>query len=195
VDDLSSRMAWHYEVKQRLALKAIEDVQDNETVMIESGSCCALVALALMSERKGITLITNSSFIADFVRKQCSGRIILLGGEYQPESQCNVGPITRMNAQKFFVDKFFIGTDGFSIHSGFTSKDYMRAETVRDMAEQAEHVIVVTQSAKFDQVGTVSLIDLDKVSQVITDSEIPEHAKEYLLEKNIQLKTVDSQSD
>ena len=50
--------------------------------------------------------------------------------------------MTRKCAETFFVDKFFIGTDGFSEASGFTGNDYMRSETVRDMAKQAAKVIV-----------------------------------------------------
>lgn len=191
VDDLSSRLAWHYDLKEQIAKKAIEDVQDGETIMIESGSCCALVALALVQERKDITIITNSAFIADFIRKESTGHIILLGGEYQKESQCNVGPITRKCAQTFFVDKFFIGTDGFLEKSGFTGKDYMRSETVRDMSEQANKVIVVTESSKFFQQGTVNLIDTKKVSHVITDDGIPKDIKNYLEEQNIQVKIAD----
>ena len=55
--------------------------------MIESGSCCALLALEIAQTRKDVTLITNSAFIADYVRKMPTIRIILLGGEYQKESQ------------------------------------------------------------------------------------------------------------
>ena len=63
--------------------------------MIESGSCCALLALEIAQTRKDVTLITNSAFIADYVRKMPTIRIILLGGEYQKESQVMVGPMTK----------------------------------------------------------------------------------------------------
>lgn len=192
VDDLSSRLAYHYDIKEKIANKAIEDVEDGETVLIESGSCCALVALALMQQRKDITLITNSSFIADFVRKENSGKIILLGGEYQKESQTNVGPLTRKCVQNFFVDKLFIGADGYSNSNGFTGKDYMRAQTVQDMAEQAKHVIVVTESGKFNHVGIVNLIDSDKVSLVITDDGIDEASERSLEKQDIYIRKVSS---
>ncbi len=57
-------------------------------------------------------------------------------GEYQNESQVMVGPITRKCAEAFYVDKLFIGTDGFTKETGFTGNDYMRSEAVRDMAKQ-----------------------------------------------------------
>ncbi len=46
-DDMNNRLAYHYEMKQRIAKKVCEDIHDGETIMIESGSCCALVALEI----------------------------------------------------------------------------------------------------------------------------------------------------
>lgn len=186
-DDINHRLAHHYDVKSRIALKAASLVSDGETVMIESGSCCALVALEIAKTKKDITLITNSAFIADFIRKTNKIKIILLGGEYQNESQVMVGPITRKCVESFFVDKFFIGTDGFSKKSGFTGNDYMRGETVRDMAKQAKNVIVVTDSTKFDQVGVVNLLDLRDVKKVVSDEGIPFESEDYLVSQQIEV--------
>ena len=186
-DDINHRLAYHYEIKQSIAKKAVESVQNGETIMIESGSCCALVALEIAKTKKDVTLITNSAFIADYIRKQGTVKIILLGGEYQNESQVMVGPLTRKCAEAFFVDKLFIGTDGFTKETGFTGNDYMRSEAVRDMAKQAAHVIIVTDSMKFNQKGVVNLIELDRVHRVVTDSGIPQDIEEFLNTKAIEV--------
>lgn len=190
-DDINNRLAYHYDIKRRIAKVATESVMDGETIMIESGSCCALLALEIARTKKDITIITNSAFIAEYIRKESNTRIILLGGEYQNESQVMVGPITRKCVEYFFVDKLFIGTDGFSESSGFTGKDYMRSETVRDMAKQANHVIIVTESTKFSQKGVVNLIATDEISSVVTDVNIPKEYEEYLSSQNIEVKKVE----
>lgn len=189
-DDINNRLAYHYDVKQKIAKLASASIHDGETIMIESGSCCALLALEIAKTKQDITLITNSAFIADYIRKVGQVKIILLGGEYQKESQVMVGPITRKCVETFFVDKFFIGTDGFSKQSGFTGNDYMRSETVRDMAKQAKRVIVVSESSKFEQVGTVNLLPTQDVSCIVTDSDIPKECEDYLLKQNIDVKKV-----
>ena len=189
-DDMNNRLAYHYEMKQRIAKKVCEDIHDGETIMIESGSCCALVALEIAQSKKNITIITNSAFIADYIRNE-EVKVILLGGEYQASSQVLVGPITINNAKNFFVDKYFIGADGFSEKSGFTGKDYLRAETVREMAKQATQVIVVTESEKFGHIGTVNLLDTNNVAKVYTDTHIPEEDEVYLNEMNVEVIKVD----
>ena len=189
-DDMNIRLAYHYEQKQEVAKKAVESIQHGETIMIESGSCCALVALEIAKTKKDVTLITNSAFIADYIRKHTAIKIILLGGEYQHESQVMVGPMMRKCAESFFVDKLFIGTDGFSIETGFTGNDYMRCEAVKDMARQANKVIIVTESDKFHQKGVSNLIEVDKVSCIYTDQGIPQEVEEFFKEKHIQVEKV-----
>lgn len=186
-DNINSRLAYHYEIKQNIAKKALELIEDGETIMIESGSCCALLASEIAHNKKDITIITNSAFIADYIRDEANTKIILLGGDYQNEAQVMVGPMMRRCAETFFVDKLFIGTDGFSEKSGFTGNDYMRAEAVRDMARQADKVIVITESKKFETRGLVSLLPTKDVYAVITDNHIPAQQEEYLLEQNVKV--------
>lgn len=171
-DDIKGRLAYHYEEKKKIALRAAELVSDGESVMIESGSCCALLAATLSELRSSLTIITNSAFIADYIRHSSDFQIILLGGIYQQEAQVMVGPMVRQCAENFWVDRFFIGIDGWSPKAGFTNQDQMRAQAVRDMARQADQVIVLTESDKFAKHGIVPLNLKDQVKTVITDEKI-----------------------
>jgi DeoR/GlpR family transcriptional regulator of sugar metabolism len=172
-DDPAGRLAYHYAVKRRIARAAASTVANGEFVMIESGSCCVLLAEEIAATKPGATIVTNSAFIAERVRKQPSAHVILLGGEYQNDSQVLVGPVTRLCAQQFYAEKLFIGTDGFTPESGFTARDHMRAASVRDMAERARQVVVLTESEKFGRRGPVPLLAPDVVSTVWTDPAVP----------------------
>lgn len=67
----------------------------------------------------------------------------------------------------------------------------MRSETVRDMANQANNVIILTESTKFSQKGVVNLITIDLISSVITDENIPKEYEDYLVSKDIEVKKVE----
>jgi DeoR/GlpR family transcriptional regulator of sugar metabolism len=189
-DDVGKRMAFHYDTKKRIVQAAAATVEDGETVMIESGSCCALLAEELAHTRKDVTIVTNSAFIANFIRHAPYAKVILLGGYYETKSQVLVGPMTRKCAEVFFSDKFFIGADGFAPRFGFTGKDHMRAQTVQDMAEHAKQVIVLTESEKFLQQGVLGLVRTEKVAAVYTDDQIPPETEEILRENNVRLHKV-----
>ncbi|MDR2663689.1 MAG: DeoR/GlpR family DNA-binding transcription regulator, partial [Treponema sp.] len=113
VEDVGRRMAINYDIKRRIARSAAETVEEGETVLIESGSCCALLAEEL-ANHKQVTIITNSAFIAGHIRHAPYANVILLGGEYQNSSQVMVGSMTSKWAKVFMSDKFFVGTDGFT---------------------------------------------------------------------------------
>jgi DeoR/GlpR family transcriptional regulator of sugar metabolism len=192
IDDVGKRLALHYEVKRRIAQEAAKLVEEGETVMIESGSCCTLLAEELTNTRRDVTIVTNSAFIANYTRHAPYGRVILLGGEYQPTAQVTVGAITRRSAEVFFSDKFFIGVDGFTPKYGFTGKDHLRAQTVRDLVEQAQQVIVLTESEKFSHQGAEGLIRTEEVEMVFTDDKIPATIAEHLKQRDIRLIAVKS---
>jgi DeoR/GlpR family transcriptional regulator of sugar metabolism len=186
-DDIGKRMAFNYDIKRRIAIKAASLVDEGETVMIESGSCCAMLAEELANAQKDITIITNSVFIANYIRYASRTRIILLGGYYQPESQVLVGPMTRKCGDIFFSDKFFVGTDGYIPGYGFTGKDHMRSQTVMDLAENARDIFILTDADKFQRQGVLGLVRLEQIAGVFTDERIPPEIEQQLLEKNVAL--------
>ncbi len=184
-DDMNGRLAYHYEEKQKIARAAARLVSFGETVMIESGSCCALLAEALVE--KSVSIITNSAFIAARVRVLPGAKVILLGGAYQNDAQVTVGPLVAQCAKSFLVDRLFIGTDGYSPDAGFTNADHMRAQAVRDMAAQAAGVVVLTQSEKFARRGVVPLLIDRQIEKVITDAGIPPDARRALAAHGIDI--------
>ncbi|MGX7172529.1 DeoR/GlpR family DNA-binding transcription regulator [Enterococcus ratti] len=189
-DDINYRLASHYELKRKIALKAAELVSDGETVMIESGSTCTLLAEELAYNRNDITIITNSCFIASYIRKAESVKVVLIGGEYQKDSQVNVGPLVRKLINAFHVDKLFVGIDGFDKRRGFTGSDITRCDTANAMMKAADKTIVLTDSSKFSQIGVVSEFAFEDISIVFTDKGISEEKAQFLRGKNIELVTV-----
>lgn len=185
-NDIAYRMTIDYELKRRIARRACEMVGRGETVMIESGSTCAMLAEELAQKQQDVTIVTNSAFIADHIRSLAGVRIVLLGGNYDPEAQIMSGPLTRLCVKEFYVDKFFIGTDGYDKEQGFSNVDLVRAETVRFMAERSTKRIILTNSAKFGRRGVVSLMPTRDVSAVVTDS-LPEAYRTSLEENNVEI--------
>ena len=185
-DNINRRLAYHYEEKMKIAGKAAEMIHDGDTVMIENGSCCALAALQIAKTKKNITIVTNSAFIADYIRNE-NIQIVLLGGIYQQDSQCLVGPMVRDGVSNYYVKYFFIGTDGWSERTGFTNKDQMRAQAVRDMANSAENIVVLTESEKFSVLGTVPINVKEQPKYVITDASIPQETVHTLSDRNIRV--------
>lgn len=185
-DAIDGRMAVRYPQKLAIANAAVQLVSPMETVMIESGSTCALFARALAAVND-VTVITNSGYIARFLHHVAPGRVILLGGDYDAVSETTSGPVTRLCAQEYHVDKLFVGIDGYTDAAGFTNVNHTRCTTVREIARQAAHVIVLSTSDKFGKRSVARLFDAQEVSMVVTDTQLPQAYRTALEEKQVRV--------
>ena len=186
-DDINNRLSVRYATKVKIAAMAASMVGAGETLMIESGSTCALLAGELAASGKDVCIITNSAFIAGYVRDRGNARVILLGGEYQKESQVMVGPMVRSCASAFHVDKIFVGVDGFDVRKGFSTSDMMRTEAMKAMASCARSTIVLTDSDKFVHTGVITQLGFEDISAVVTDEGIGQTALNALKKHGIEV--------
>lgn len=186
-NNLKKRLITNHLVKRQLAKAACALVKDGDTVMIESGTCCILLAEEICKSRSNVTIITNSVFMADYLKDFANLHLVLLGGDYQADSQAVVGPVTHMSAKAFHVDKIFIGTDGYHAGVCFTGDNHLRVETLRKMAECADEIAIITESGKFKKPGIVSLFTLDEIRYLVTDSDIPTDIKSTLESHDITI--------
>jgi len=189
-DNTGKRLAYNYLIKQRIAKAAVQTIEEGETVMIESGSCCALLAEELAIAQKKATIITNSIFIKNFTIDLPGINLIFLAGSFQQESQVLVGPLTVKSAENVYTDKFFIGTDGFIKEQGFTCRDLQRAETIFGLSKRANKVFILTESDKFSRRGAYNLLGFDSITGIFTDDKIPKESEDSLKKSNIQLHKV-----
>ena len=186
-ENLRARLAVNYDFKVKIAQKAAAFIQDGETIMLESGSTCALLAEFLGKSGKHVTIITVSYFIADYVGQYSNLEVFVTGGKYQAASEVVVGALAKQMISQFHVKHLFAGTDGFLPQQGFFCNNIERAEMVQAMARQATEVVILTDATKFMKASTVKQLELSQVSQVVTDDQIPADIEEYLRQSPVTL--------
>lgn len=185
-DAINSRMSFRYLEKKKIAQKAVSLVEPMETIMIESGSTCALFAAELAAVND-VTIITNSTYIARSLGNAPGVKVILLGGDYDTVAEVTTGPVTELCAREYYVDKIFVGIDGFTEESGFTNINHTRCSTVRALAKQADKVIVLTTSDKFGKRSVAKMFSTKEVHTVVTDSNLPSAYTDSLRSQNVQV--------
>lgn len=180
-DDISHRMGINYEQKLRIARMAAQYVDEGETIYIESGSINALFAKEVSRIPK-TTIITSNAFIARQIGKEAMGNVILLGGLYQPESECMVGNLVKICLNALNFTKAFIGIDGFSIDTGFTGRDMMRAEINSEIISRSPKTFILTDASKFGKIALSRYCGMEDIDYLITD-EVPAPEYKNALEK------------
>ena len=186
-DDISHRMGINYEEKLMIAKAALQFVGEGETIYIESGSINALFAQEVAKERKTTTIITSNAFIAKQIGKKAEGRVILLGGIYQPESECLVGNLVKECLDLLNFSKAFIGVDGFSKETGFTGKNMMRADINSAIIKKSPQTFILTDSSKFGKVTLSKYCSAKDIQYLITDKNIPGEYYNLFKELNVEI--------
>lgn len=193
--DIRNRISINYSLKVKIAHEASNLVEDSETVMIGSGSTCALLAEELVKTKPNVTIITHSTYIAEHVSRVRNSKVILLGGVYQTNSQANVGSLVGLCAREFYVDKIFLGTDGFEKDVGFMGSDMLRSEAIETMSESAKHIIMMTDSSKLNKKGTIVQFKQYDISTLITDSDIPSDLVDYFKRYRVEVIMIKKEQD
>lgn len=183
-DSIEKRMLFRYKEKLRIAQEAVKLVNNGDTILIEAGSTNAVFAKELAACRK-VHIITNSLYIPKLIKEYDNVQITVIGGNLQNESEAMVGPMAKTALSNIFVNKAFLGMDGFSESLGFTCGDFLRAEIGNMMGQRAERIIVLAEASKFENTGLTSVVELSGVETVITDENIAEDKLKILKKHNI----------
>ena len=185
-DDISHRMGINYESKLKIARLAAEYVSEGETIYIESGSINALFAKEVARIPK-TTIITSNAFIARQIGKDALGKVILLGGIYQPESECMVGNMVKLCLNALNFSKAFIGIDGFTPETGFTGRDMMRAEINSEIIARSPQTFVLTDSSKFGKIALSRYCGINDIEYLITDEGISDEYKNAIKQSDVEI--------
>jgi len=170
------------EQKNRIAKAAAEIIQDGDQIMVSAGTTTALIGKYLIG-KQNLKIVTNSIMLLQYARVNPSLDIILLGGEYRPESEALVGPIALRQLEQFHVNIAFLGTDGFSLENGLTANMVELSEVVRQMSVRSERNIFLADSSKFGRAGFAHIQPIANDTAIITDSGLEDDSK-ILLEEN-----------
>jgi len=185
-DDISHRMGINYEQKLKIARMAANYVREGETIYIESGSINALFAKEV-ARIPNTTIITSNAFIARQIGRETLGNIILLGGLYQPESECMVGNLVKICLNALNFSKASIGIDGFTPETGFTGRDMMRAEINSEIIKRSPQTFILTDVSKFGRVALSRYCSAEDVEYLITDQKPAESYRKALEKAGVEL--------
>ena len=168
-DDKTSQLS---KEKLRIAEKAYEMIEKEESIFIDGGSTTLFLA-RMLRDRNDLTVVTNSLRAASELAEM-GPRVILTGGELRRISQTMVGPLTSAVLGQVRVDKAFMGTMGFCLTNGLTTTDPNEAYVKNLVAEHANQVILLADSSKAEKVCFARVSDWDKVDSLISDDKLPQ---------------------
>lgn len=183
---LSEKDKLHSEEKKRIGKKAAQLISEQDTIIIDSGTTTMEVAKNL-DNLTDITVICNALNIISQLIQFNNVNLIIPGGYLRKNSLSLVGPLAEKNLRNLYVDKVFIGVDGFDTRLGIYTPNIEEAYFNEIMIKISKEVIVVCDSSKFFRRSLAFICGIAKIHCVITDIGIPEEDRKRLEDSGIKV--------
>lgn len=168
----SVRRGLNVEEKAAIAMAALGEIKDGQSMILDNGSTVFQLALALKA-RKNITVITNDLMIAMQLSQHPSITLHVAGGVVLHNVYTLVGPDTTKKFEQMHVDWAFLGAEGVHFQSGITNINTVEIPVKQAMIAAAERTVVLADSSKIGYQALAHVCALDAIDHVITDSHRP----------------------
>lgn len=162
------RIASNRAEKQAIAAKALDLIQNNQTVFIDGGTTNLLLARLIAERCTGLTILTNSALTCLELSKG-QNTIIGIGGEYDPMALSFVGSQAEQMAKSFFVEQAFLTTKGFLPTDGTYESAVATFRIKQIIAERAVETILLVDHTKFGHRALSKVLDISQIQHVVTD--------------------------
>ena len=169
--NLTQRLKTNNEQKREIADKVSSLINDNDTIMINSGTTSLLVFRAFPT-RYNLNIVTNSIAIALEAANIPNFNIVLAGGSVNTKYQFTYGFDTISILKSYHADKLILSVDGIDTESGFTTYYDKESSIDRIMLEQSDMCIVAADTSKFKRTAFSKIADLSVANHIITNSSL-----------------------
>ncbi|MCB1332490.1 MAG: DeoR/GlpR transcriptional regulator [Roseivivax sp.] len=163
--------------KQAIARAAVTLCDDGDAIIINGGTTTFQMVHPLASRR--MQVFTNSFPIAEHLLKHSKNTIMLSGGTIYREQNIILSPFDNDVTRNFCARRMFMGAQGLG-PLGLMETDPLLIQAETKLIGQADELIVLADSSKFDQRSSLVLCPLSRITTVITDEGIPDKAAAML---------------
>ena len=154
--------------KRQIAETLADLVRPHTTLFMDTGST-TLICAQVLAKIKNLTVITNSTRIADtFATGRGGAEVYMLGGLYRGDNAQSVGDAAVRQIATYRADMAVL-TVGAIDGRGVMDYSSHEAQIARAMIDAANSLTVVVDHAKFKRNATFNVCDLAEIDRLVTD--------------------------
>ena len=182
------RKSYLQHTKEKLAEAALQEIQENDLVMLDSSTTCLAVAEALLTRGMNVTLITNSLLICNlFTQTNSNINLVGIGGTFRKRTASFADPNTVEGIKRYYADVALISCPKVSTEFGLSDNHISEANVRRQMLKNAKKKILIVDHTKFEGNANVLFEGLEETDLIITDQRLPKEFEDYAVTRNIAI--------
>jgi DeoR family ulaG and ulaABCDEF operon transcriptional repressor len=131
-------------------------------------------------------VFTNSFPIAEHLLKHSRNTVMLSGGTIYREQNIILSPFENDVTRNFCAKRMFMGAKGLG-PLGLMEADPLLIQAEQKLIGQADELVVLADSTKFDQRSSLVLCPLHRITTVITDDQVSDKAAALLEAADVTL--------
>jgi len=156
------------EEKDAIGRAAARLIPNNASLFINIGTTTEAVSQALIDHRD-LMVITNNINVANRMRVYPHFEVAIAGGIVRASDGGVVGEAAVDFIRQFKVDFAVIGASAIDDDGALLDFDYREVKVAQAIIANARHVILVSDSTKFDRTAPVRIAHMSQVNSFITD--------------------------
>jgi DeoR family transcriptional regulator, ulaG and ulaABCDEF operon transcriptional repressor len=170
--------------KRAIARSAVDLCEEGDSVIINGGTTTFQMVHYLSARR--LQVMTNSFAVAEHLVKHSKSSVTVPGGAIYREQSLILSPFENDAIRNFYARRMFIGAQGIS-PLGVMEGDALVIQSEQKLMHQAEELIVMVDSSKFQRRSSLILCPLDRVTTIITDDGVSEEAARMVEDAGVRL--------
>ena len=178
------RQVAQWDKKREIARKAVQLIEDGDTLLLDGGSTTYEVAQLLVG--RPLQVVTNSMPVANLFASRTDSDLVLIGGNVHKRSGVTIGPYANAMLRGINVRRAVISVAAIN-ERGFFNSNVLQVETQQAMIEAADETIVVADSTKFGHSSLAHLCPLGEVDRIVVDHEITEDWRSQISAAGVKL--------
>lgn len=181
------RSVTHVDEKSAIGKAAAELVGSGDTIFMDASSTTSHMIPYLKSHDE-VTVVTNGINIAMELQHHHNFKsIILIGGMLRPHSGAVEGVVSREMVMRLSGDYYFVSGNGISATEGLSGNNLFELELKRLCAERCKKIVALVDSSKIGDDSASKFIPIEKISILITDSNISEEQAKEFVDKGVKV--------
>lgn len=164
---IAQRRKSHMSEKAAIAAKAVQYIEENDTIILDSGS--TILELAKIMPDIPLTVVTNDLLIMQEIRKRRHIDVYVPGGFLVSGSTTLLGEDAEQRLKQFKTQKAFIGTTCVHPEHGLSLIAHTEVSIKKIMVQQAEKVFLLADRTKWNKIGLFPFASMDEIDVVVSN--------------------------
>jgi DeoR family transcriptional regulator, ulaG and ulaABCDEF operon transcriptional repressor len=170
--------------KRAIAREAVALCHDGDAIIINGGTTTFQMVHYLTARR--MQVFTNSFAIAEHLIKHSKNQVMLPGGSVYRDQSIILSPFDNDVTRNFYARRMFMGAQGVGT-LGVMEQDALIIQAEQKLINQADELVLMVDSTKFQRRSSLILCPLNRVSTLITDDGISDQSRAMIEDAGIKL--------